>query len=128
MVTATGRRQEAVAGGRQHEVRVGLTDAQHAELAERAAAEKISIARFLVQQALVPQGKAVRALVFEILAVRRLVQGIANDLQMLAVDGETEGYDVDAHDLATREVLRVLTELRIYFEQVTGAEFQGADG
>lgn len=104
MTTTTHRRQEPVVGGRQVDVRVKLTVEQYEELQRRAAEQHVTVQRLLVDGALVPLGPPVRALVHELLSQRLLLQNLANSMYLLAMDGETEGYDVEAHDLGAHEV------------------------
>lgn len=111
MTTVTARRQDSVDGGRPREVRVKLTEAEYAELLRRADAERITIARLLVQTALGTTSPSSRAMVFELMAFRLLLQSIADSLNRLAERGEVEGYDVEAHDDAVVEVSRTLIRL-----------------
>lgn len=104
MTAVTQRRQEPVVGGRQVDVRVKLTVEQYEELQRRAQEQHLTVSRLLVEGALVPLGPPVRALVHELLSHRLLLQNLANSMYLLAMDGETEGYDVEAHDLGSHEV------------------------
>lgn len=111
MTSATAKRQENVDGGRPREVRVKLTEAEYAELLRRAEAERVTIARLLVETVLGSSSQSVRAMVFELMAVRRLVQVMADSLYQLSLQGEVEGYDVDAHDEAVVQVQTALVRI-----------------
>jgi hypothetical protein len=118
MAAVAGTRRSPVTGGRPREVRVKLTEDEYAALALRAQAERVTIASLLVQTVLTPQNRAIRALVFELLSFRTLLQSLTNSLHLLAIDGETEGYDVDAHDLASHEVQVAIARINAALERV----------
>lgn len=118
MTAPTVRRQENVAGGRPREVRVGLTEEQYAELLRRSEAERITISKLLVQTVLGTPEPSIRAMVFELMAWRRLLQTLADMLYQLALQGEVEGYDVYAHDEAVVAVNSLLTWVAEQLEQL----------
>ena len=111
MTAPTVRRQENVDGGRPREVRVRLTDAEYAALEVRATAERVTIARLLVQTALGSPSPSIRAMLVELMAFRLLLQSLADSLDRLADQGEVEGYNVFAHDDAVVEVRTVLARV-----------------
>jgi hypothetical protein len=82
---AGGRRRRAV-GGRQRQLLVRLTDAEHSELQARASGAGVSVQRLLVESVLARDGITPaerRALYATLLAARRTLAGVANNLNQL---------------------------------------------
>jgi uncharacterized protein (DUF1778 family) len=74
-------------GGRRHELKVRLTDEQRARVSRRASAAGVSISRLLVEAALSGSARTAterRAIVIELLSVRRLVAALGNNVNQLA--------------------------------------------
>jgi Bacterial mobilisation protein (MobC) len=82
-------------GGRGHQVKVRLNDAEYAATAARAAGARVSMQRLLVEAALAGDAATAserRALVAELLAARRLVLAMGNNLNQLARVANSTGF------------------------------------
>ena len=111
MSTPTMRRREPIRDGSAVEIRVTVSRPEYERLLARAKDERVTVARLLAENALLPQGRFMRAAVYELMAIRLLAQSVADSLAMLAIDGETEGYDVDAHDFAAHQTALAMQEI-----------------
>lgn len=94
----TRRRQPNVRGGRKNRVRVQLTDDEMAVLDQRADAEGLSVPHYLVRTALGAPPISDRAVMFEIMGIRRSIQTAANNLNQVARAANSGSYDEQAHD------------------------------
>ncbi|MEO5875008.1 MAG: plasmid mobilization relaxosome protein MobC [Streptosporangiaceae bacterium] len=101
-------------GGRRHELKVRLTDEQRAKVSGRASAAGVSISRLMVEAALSGITRTAterRAIVIELLAVRRLVVALGNNVNQIArVANATEQVPAEV-PAAMDAVVRVLARL-----------------
>lgn len=85
---ARGRRRTRLPGGRVHQVKVRLSDQEYIEVAARAAAAGLTPASFLALSGRLsgdrPGPVQFRALATELLGVRRLVSGVARNVNQVA--------------------------------------------
>lgn len=81
------RRRANVPGGRRHSHEVKVTPEEEALLLQRAEAQRVTVARLLVESALAPQGETPtqrRELLAEMFAVNRLLGNLANNVNQIA--------------------------------------------
>ncbi|MFC3688919.1 MobC family plasmid mobilization relaxosome protein [Aquipuribacter hungaricus] len=81
------RRRANQPGGRQHSHRVKVTPEEEAVLLQLALAQGVSVPRLLVEAATSRSGKSSterRAVIAELLAVRRLLAAVSNNVNQLA--------------------------------------------
>ncbi len=87
------RRQANVAGGRKRRQEVLLTQTESEELRRLADAQKVSVPRLLIESALSATGETStqrRAAMSELLAIRRVLAGVANNVNQIARVANTE--------------------------------------
>ncbi len=87
------RRRANVAGGRKHSHRVRVTEVEGEELRRLAEAQGVSVPRLLVESALSATGETStrrRAAMSELLAIRRVLAGVANNINQIARVANTE--------------------------------------
>ncbi len=94
------RRRGNVAGGRQHSHRVKVTPEEEALLVQLAEAQRVSVPRLLVESALAAKGETStqrREAMVELLAVRRLLAAVSNNVNQIARHANASGeFPVDA--------------------------------
>jgi uncharacterized protein (DUF1778 family) len=101
-------------GGRKHELKVRLTDEQRAKVAGRASDAGVSISRLMVEAALSGSDRTAterRAIVIELLGVRRLVAALGNNVNQLAKVANATGQVPEELPAALDAVERVLNRL-----------------
>ena len=80
------RRRANVAGGRQHRHEVRVTPEEEALLLQRAAAQRVSVPRLLVEAALAARGETPterRDAMSTLFGLHRLLAGVANNLNQM---------------------------------------------
>lgn len=77
-------RRRRVDGGRQQIIKIRFTETEYEAITEGAAAEHVSVQRFLAEGALTRRPQASAALVAEIAGLRRLVANHANNMNQIA--------------------------------------------
>ncbi len=117
-------RQRRRQGGRVHVVKVRLDDVEAAELARRAEKAGVSGPRFLVEAALVGDRQTVserRALVTTLMAAKRQLAGVANNLnQLTRVANSTQRIPGEIPD-ALQRVARAADHLEDVAAQVAAS-------
>lgn len=106
------RRRANVAGGRQHSHRVLVTPEEELRLLRLAAAQGVTVPRLLVESALAGDRETPsqrRAAMAELFAVRRLVSGIAVNVNQLARQANAT-HEVPAEAAATVTAARRVVE------------------
>ncbi|WP_170177740.1 plasmid mobilization protein [Thermomonospora umbrina] len=101
-------------GGRKRAVKVLLTEEERATIVRRAEAARVSIPRLLVEAALSGNARTAterRAIVIEVLAVRRLVAALGNNVNQLAKVANSTGEIPDQLPAVLDAVQRVLDRL-----------------
>ncbi len=82
-----GRRRPNAAGGRQHAHQVKVTPEEEARLTRLAAAQRVTVSRLLLESALAARGETPtqrREAMVELLAVRRLLAAVSNNVNQIA--------------------------------------------
>jgi len=106
-------RRRRMEGGRQHAVKIRLTEAEYADLITRAAAAKVSVQRFLVDRAM-PAARAAAppaALASELTALRRLTANLANNINQIARKLNSGGFPDSSIPPAADAVRRAMCRL-----------------
>lgn len=98
------KRRENVEGGRRHSHRVKVSPEEEAELVRRAALERVSVPRLMVESALADnQGETStqrRNAIVNLFRLRRDVVGIATNVNQLAAHANaTDEFPMQAYDL-----------------------------
>jgi hypothetical protein len=118
-------RQQRVPGGRKNTAKVLMSDDEYELIATRAAKIGVSIPRLLVETAIAAQDLTLterRALLSELLMLRRMLATITEELQQLTARTNSAGQP-PATDSATRRIALVATRLdRAVKELLPGTE------
>jgi hypothetical protein len=95
------RRRENVTGGRRHSHRVKVTPEEEARLVLRAAAQRVTVPRLLVESALADGGETPaqrREAIVQLFAMRRDLAGLATNMNQIARYANTiEAVPEDAY-------------------------------
>lgn len=101
-------------GGRKHQLKVRLTDEQRAKVTQRANAAGVSIPMLMVEAALSGSARTAtgrRAIVIELLGIRRLVAALGNNVNQLARVANATGQVPEELRAVLSAVERVLNRL-----------------
>jgi len=104
-------RRRRVDGGRQQVIKIRFTETEYQAITEGAAAEHMSVQRFLAEGALTRRPQASAALVAEIAGLRRLVANHANNMNQLARRLNAGGRPDNSIAPALAAVCRTLSRL-----------------
>ena len=77
-------RRHRIEGGRQHAIKIRLSDIEYEALIRRALASHVSVQHYLVGAALAHRPHAPQQLTAELVAIRRLTANLANNINQIA--------------------------------------------